>query len=458
MDKKQSWAEEEFGEAELGDKRLTKRLVKLASQRGAKPSASINESCEGSSGSRAAYRFYDNDQVEPEAIQASHLKTALGRVKKYSIVLAVQDTTQVDLTAHPHTNGVGYLQDLKHTGYLVHTTLLVTPQRVPLGLLAQQVWVRNNADYGKKHKRKERATAEKESQKWLNGLNSTAEVQSRLEKTQLVSVGDSEADLFALYATSVKAGVPFLVRACHERVIQNEDERHLWAHIRTMQASGTREVTIPRQANRPERVAILSIRLFRVELNAPGRDKANYENPQVTAWAILAREEQPPDGVEPIEWKLLTNCPTETVEQASERVDWYACRWMVELFHRTLKSGCRLEERQFDDLENIQRFLALDSVVAWHVLYATMVSREDPDQSCEVLFEPYEWKALYCFIHKKQKPPETTPSLVDAVGWVARLGGFTASRKFSPGATVLWRGFSRLIDISQAWLIFHPAD
>ena len=458
MEEMQAWAVQEFGRAELGDKRLTKRLVILASQRGAKLNASISESCTRASGSRAAYRFYDNDQVKPEDIQCPHIQATLRRANKQPVVLAVQDTTQADLTAHPHTAGVGYLQDLKHTGYLIHTTLLVTPQRVPLGILDQQVWVRNPAEFGKKHQRAKRATAEKESQKWLNGLQAAAKAQSQLTNVQLVSVGDSEADIFALFIESVKVGVPFLVRACRDRLIENENERHLWAHIEGLPVSGTREVTIPRQGNRPERKAVLSIRLARVELKVTRLIKSPQEQKPVIAWAVLAREEQSPDGVDPIEWKLLTNTPTDDFEQACERVDWYACRWMVELFHRTLKSGCRLEERQFDDLENIKRFLALDSVVAWHVMYATMVSRENPLQSCEILFEPYEWQALYCFVHKKQHPPAKPPSIAEAIGWVARLGGFTASRKFSPGTTVLWRGFSRLVDISQTWALFHPIN
>jgi len=126
------------------------------------------------------------------------------------------------------------------------------------------------------------------------------------------------------------------------------------------------------------------------------------------------------------------------------------------MFHRVLKSGCRLEERQFDDLDNIQRFLALDSVVAWRVLYLTLCTRQLPELPCDALFETYEWQALYCFVHKTNQPPEQVPLLSDAVIWLARLGGFTASRKRQPGTTVLWRGLSRLTDIALAWRTFHP--
>jgi hypothetical protein len=134
---------------------------------------------------------------------------------------------------------------------------------------------------------------------------------------------------------------------------------------------------------------------------------------------------------------------------------WYSCRWVIEMFHRVLKSGCRIEERQFDDFDNIQRFLAVDSVVAWRVLYLTLLSREVPEMSCAALFEAYEWQALYCFVHKTVKFPDVPPTLAEVVRWIARLGGFVASSKHQPGTTVLWQGLQRLTDISQAWLLFH---
>lgn len=451
------WAQAEFGGAQLGDRRLNKRLIQLAQQRRAMPQASIAQSCDGLAGMRAAYRFYDNQEVQVEQIQAPHRQATLGRAGHYPVVLAIQDSTQVDLTAHPHTAGVGYLQDLAHTGFLLHTTLLVTPQRDPLGVVQQQVWVRDPADFGKRQKRRQLATQQKESQKWLTSLDEVAHLQSELPNTHLVSVGDSEADIYALFAHAASLRQSFVVRACRDRVIQSEDERHLWRFLVQQAPGGLLEVAIPRQANRPARSAHLSLRWAQVALPVPQAEKGRQEVTQVTVWAILVREETPPEGIsDPIEWKLLTNVPTQSYAQATERVEWYACRWVVEMFHRVLKSGCRLEERQFDDLANTQRFLALDSVVAWQVLSATLHSRLTPQVSCEALLETYEWQALYCFVHKTHTPPQQAPTLGEAIGWVARLGGFSASRTHRPGTTVLWRGFSRLTDIAQAWLVFHP--
>jgi len=190
-------------------------------------------------------------------------------------------------------------------------------------------------------------------------------------------------------------------------------------------------------------------------LKVPQREAERIAVPELTAWAIWACQETPPTDGEPIEWKLLTNVPTPDFAQACVRVQWYSCRWVVEMFHRVLKSGCRIEERQFDDLDNIKRFLAVDSVVAWRVLYLTLLSRQVPQMSCSALLEAYEWQALYCFVHKTKKFPSQVPTLAEVVRWIAQLGGFTASSKHQPGTTVLWQGLQRLSDISQAWLVFH---
>ncbi len=137
----------------------------------------------------------------------------------------------MDLTNHPHTQGTGYLQDLKQTGFLLHSTLWVTPQREPLGLLQQPVWIRAPTHFGKKHPRDRRRTAEKESQKWLTSLPAVAEAQKELGKTQLVGIGDCEADLYALFREAQRLEQSVLVRAGRERLIADETEKHLWEYL-----------------------------------------------------------------------------------------------------------------------------------------------------------------------------------------------------------------------------------
>jgi len=449
-----NWAENEFGQADLGDRRLNQRLKRLAQQRGQMPQASIAQSTHDLAGTRAAYRFYDNEKVAMENILEPHRQATLERLREQPVVLAVQDTTQIDLSRHPHTQGVGYLQDLGHSGFLLHSTLMVTPERQPLGLIQQQVWTRDPKDYGKRHTRHQRPTEQKESQKWLTSLQAMALAQQQVPATRLVSVGDSEADLYPLFRDAHQMQVAFLIRACRDRLIVAEAEKHLWHNLEQQPVIGSLEVVVPRQAERPLRTAQLMVRLVRVSLQAPKREPKS-SLAQVPAWALLACEASPPPGSERIEWRLITNLETSDFEQACQRVSWYSCRWVVEMFHRVLKSGCRIEERQFDDLDNTKRYLAVDSVVAWRVLYLTLTGRQLPKMSCEALFEAHEWQALYCFIHKTNQPPPQAPTLGQVTRWIAQLGGFTGSQKIQPGTTALWQGLQRLSDISRAWLIFH---
>jgi hypothetical protein len=469
------WAEIEFRQAQLGDRRRVKRLIQLAFQRGASPTASIPQSCGGHAAAKAAYRFYDNDAIKPEAILVSHQKATLERMYDKSLVLAIQDTTELDYTHHPATDGLGTLHDTKHHGLLVHTTLAVSPERVPLGLIQQQVILRPEAEFGKKHTRKQRPIQEKESYKWLYSLQATAQVQ-QLPNTHLVSVGDREADVYELFCEAKQLSQDILVRACWNRCVEHP-ERYLWEQLQSHPLAGTLTITVPSQPNQPGREATLSIRhalvlvcalyssiLFLIDafmstthkaLRPPQRPKGQ-KLPSVTVSAILALEEQPPQGIKPLSWLLLTTVPVYHFDDACERIQWYTCRWLIEVYHKVLKSGCRVEARQFDDVQRIRRYLAVDDVVAWRVLFLTTLGRELPDMPCDALLEAYEWQALYCFIHKTATPPQQPPTLKEATYWIAQLGGFLARKADGhPGVTVLWRGLQRLQDLASAWQLFR---
>jgi hypothetical protein len=205
------WAEIEFRHAPLGDRRRVQRLIQLAFQRGASGNASIPQSCGSHAATKAAYRFYDNDAIKPDGILLSHQKATLERMYDKSLVLAIQDTTELDYTHHPATSGLGTLHDTRHHGLLAHTTLAVTAQRVPLGIIQQQVWTRPQSEFGKKHTRKQRQISEKESYKWLKSLQATAQLQQQLPNTRVVSVGDREADVYELFVQAQQLSQQILV-------------------------------------------------------------------------------------------------------------------------------------------------------------------------------------------------------------------------------------------------------
>jgi hypothetical protein len=454
MEDNEKWAEAEFGKIELGDKRRTKRLVILAKQRAEKPNGSIAESCGSKSGTKAAYRLLDNEDIEAEAIQSGHRKATVERLVGEKVILAVQDTTQLNYTSHAATQNLGYLQDLSHQGMLVHTTLAVNPHRVPYGIIQQQVWVRPKDEYQKHLRRKERVTSEKESQKWLTSLGAAAKLQGELPQSRVVSVGDSEADVYDLFWEASKLKQDVLVRACEDRRVDHP-EKLLWKQVGAQEKAGEITIQVPRRAGKKARQAVLGIRYCQVRLRPPQR-RYKEKLPLISLWAVLAREEAPTDGEEAIEWLLLTTVEVNSLADGCERIQWYTCRWVIEMYHKVLKSGCRVEERQFADLDNLKRYLALDAVVAWRVLYLTLLSRETPDVDCSVILEIHQWQALYCFIHKTKTPPRQPPTLKDATRWIAQLGGFLGRKSDgNPGSMTIWRGLQRLSDIADAWLVFH---
>jgi hypothetical protein len=245
-----------------------------------------------------------------------------------------------------------------------------------------------------------------------------------------------------------------LVRASWNRCVDHA-EKYLWEHLHSHPVSGTLTITVPRKQKQPEREAILSIRHALVVLRPPQRRKGE-KLPSVTVFAVLALEEQPAQGIKPLEWLLLTTVPVYHFHDACERIQWYTCRWLIEIYHQVLKSGCRVEQRQFETSERIRRYLAVDSVVAWRVLFLTMLGRELPEMPCDAILAAHQWQALYCFIHQTNIPPRKPPTLAEATRWIAQMGGFLGRKADGhPGVTVIWRGLQRLQDVAQAFQLFQ---
>jgi hypothetical protein len=435
----------------LGDHRLAQRLVRIAQKLGEQPSASIPQACGTWDQIKGAYRFFDNQRVDQDHILAPHFQASQERAQGHEVVLAIQDTTQFDFTHHPATTGLGLTQDQEHRGLFYHPTLLLTPQRVPLGLAHHQVWIRPPKDFGKKHRRKQRQIQDKESYKWLRSLEATARLQDSLPQVQFINVADREADIYDFFQLSRRRGVHLLVRAAlNRRVVQ--PEKYLWDHLATCPVAGYHRVEVPRRAGKKARPARLTVRFGAVTLKPPRHRSQETDLELLTVWAVYAHEEEPPPGLAPISWMLLTTLPVSRLEEAREKIQWYTCRWSIELFFKILKSGCRIEQLQLETGARLQRCLAVYSVVAWRVLFLTMQARQQPDLPCDVLLETEEWQALYCFSHNTPAPPPKPPTLGEATRLIARLGGFIGRRRDGdPGPVTIWRGLQRLQDIAFAW-------
>ena len=451
-----NWAVNEFADADLGDVRRTKRLVELAHVLAQRPTAALPEACGDGAMLKAAYRFFSNDDIEPQDFLYSHIESTYSRLDKVPLVLAVQDTTEVDWTGHPATKGLGPLGHTACQGLHVHSTLAFTPERVPLGLLAQHVWARDPDDIGKRKRRKQLPISQKESQKWLTSLEAVFRARGCCTQTRFVSVGDREADVFDLLAAERPEGVELLVRASWDRCV-DVPEGYVWATVEAQPVVEHLILQVPRRGTQPGREATLALRFCPLTL-CPPRHRKSEGLSSVALWAVQVREIDPPMDVKPIEWLLLTTVEVRTAKDAIERVTWYACRWGIEVWHRILKSGCRIEERQLATGERLQRCLTLYSVIAWRVFYTIMLARAVPEMPCNILLEIEEWQALYCAIHHCPTPPEAPPSLDQAVRWIAQLGGFVGRRRRDqPGAETLWRGFQHLTDLTKMYHIMRPA-
>jgi hypothetical protein len=448
------WAEEEWGQASLGDIRLKQRLISLGRDRYAHPQASIPQTCGSRSKTKAAYRFFDHERATLQTLLSPHIEATTKRVAKEKVVLAIQDTTSLNYGTHPATENLGPITNIPTgvVGLMLHSTLAVNTEGTPLGLLAAQCWARDPAAFGKKAKRHKLPIAEKESNKWLTSFKAATATAAACPATTVVSVGDREADiyeLFALAAQTPKAPL-LLVRAQHDRKLQEEQGR-LAKHMNECPEAGIQEIIVPRKGNRPARNAQLSIHYSQVVLAPP---TGKEDSAPLSIWAILAAEQGPPEGIEPLRWLLLTTAPTDNFTEACEHLSWYTKRWTIEVFHRTLKSGCRIENRQLGSANRLEACLAIDLVVAWRIHHLTKLGRETPDVPCSIYFEEAEWKALTTFATKKLPPDDKPPTLREAIRMVAILGGFLARKNDGePGTQTLWLGLQRLDDITEMWKV-----
>jgi hypothetical protein len=455
------WAEEELGGAGLGDTRLDRRLVGIAEAFLGAPEGSIPRSTGSWRGSKGAYRFFSNDKVEPEKIYDRHRQNVIERSLNETVLLALSDTTYLDYSGHFQSEGLGPLADLDHEGLVVQPTLVVTPQRLALGLIQQKVWARDREQFGKSNEKgaKKRSIEKKESVKWLQSLEASAEFQKdlagRKSKAKVISVFDREGDVFEVLAKAARSeeGNGLLVRASWDRRVKHP-QGHLWSFMEAQPIAGTVDVTIPRKPLDKERVATLSIRFAKVTIRPP-RNRTVVDPKPVEIFCVYALEEDTPPGVsEPISWMLLTTEAVASFDDACRILQWYTCRWLIEMYFKVLKSGCKAEERQLETAERLIRCLAMDSIVAWKIIYMTFLSREVPDLPCTAVFEEHEWKGLWVFVNRSPKLPDSVPSLREVIRLVGRLGGHLGRKSDGePGTMTLWRGLQRLPDIAGMWVI-----
>ncbi|MBM4324887.1 MAG: IS4 family transposase [Deltaproteobacteria bacterium] len=453
------WAEEEFGTVRLYDNRLKERLYTIAQDFYNNPQASIPEACGSKAAAMGAYRFFQNPKVTMDVVLTAHTEATLERIKKHRVVLVPQDTTTLNYSTHPMTEGLGPVNNTgDHAiGLLLHDTLAFTEGGTPLGILDAQCWARDPQEKGKRYRRKELPIEQKESMKWLRSFRKAAQVQKLCPETMLVVIGDRESDIYELFLEASKEadGPKLLVRAEKTRN-RKVDQEFLWDLMVKQEVAGCLKIHVPHRGSGKARDVWVDVRFAEVALNAPKRCGIA---PSVTVWAVYVTEQACETIESPIEWMLLTTMEVKSFEDAQKLVEWYSGRWGIEVYHRTLKSGCRIKDRQLETADRLETCLGVDMVVAWRIYHLAMLGREIPEMPCTVFFKDIEWKALCCYVNKTPVPPEKPPSMREAVFMVGGIGGHLGRKGDGfPGTQSLWRGLLRLYTATEMYAIFTQQD
>jgi hypothetical protein len=438
------WAVQHFGTVDLGDKRLTQRAVDMAQAMARRPGDILAKQMGGWNEQRGAYRLLENEAVSHEALSTPHWQQTRDQAgQSGSVVLMVQDITELDYSAHPATEGLGPIGDHRGQGLMVHNTLAIEPtQRHVVGLAYQQVWTRDaQAHRGTESRKERRARANRQSQRWVQAVEAIGQPPAGV---RWVHVGDRESDIFAFFEQGQTSQVDFCIRMMQNRRLEDgsaEEPRRLLDEARQWPARGARSLDIPARAGQSARTAHLLVSWQAVTLRSPANEPGKMST--LAAWVVRTWEPDPPPGVTPIEWLLLTSVPVLSLSDALERIDWYTCRWIVEDYHSCLKTGCALENSRLQQADRLQRLLAFLSIVAVRLLQLRDLSRTAPDSMAR---HPVQGVLVQIMALRTHTDPNT---MTLAFFWraVAALGGFPGRKgDGQPGWKRLWHGWLRLLD------------
>ena len=463
-----SWAQNEFGDCQLGDDRLTTRLVKIACDQAAQPSQSYSQAAGGNRHDlKGYYRFLNNEssQLDLDTILQGHRARTLRRMSQEPTVLIVQDSSDLNYSTRNHCKGLGQIgtnqTGAKSLGLRLHSSLALSQEGLPLGIVQLQ----GDAPQSAKGKKRDRPIEEKDSYRWLKGFAQGMEIAALLPKTQVINIADREGDMFELFhfrRSQAGRKAELLIRAKSDRSLEDTD-RKLFAELAAAPLAKRVSIAVPRQREHlslpsepgrpalPAREASVEIRFKEVTLCAPNTMQTRSLAP-IKLWAVYLVETHPPQGAQPLEWLLLTTVEVSSIKQALKCIRWYCRRWRIEEWHRVLKSGCKILDHQNHSGQALLRAIAIDAVIAWRIMLLTLLGREVPELPSEVLFNPIECEVLGLLDQKKKR------SLGEAIMIIAKLGGYL-DRKCDrvPGFESMWRGYARFYDMVEIIILERAA-
>ena len=457
----ESWVDREVAGCKFRDVRLGERFRKLLKQIGSAIGQAIPFACQDWANTKAAYRFFSNDRIDEEAILSGHFQATHDRFAATDgYVLVLHDTTEFSFKREkPELIGSTRKVNGKdkngrptfHTvcGILMHSSLVVTTEGLPLGLAAIKFWTRKKFKGCNALKKKINPTRvpidKKESIRWLTNLRQSTNLLAAPERC--VHVADREGDIYELFCEAREANTHFVIRTCVDR-LAGDGEHTVAAEMDEVQVKGLHRVEV-RDRNGEVDEAVLEIRYRRIKVLPPIGKRKRY--PPLTLTVIHAEERGTPKNREKIEWKLITDLPVHSRKDAIEKVTWYAMRWKIETFHKILKSGCRAEESQLRTAERLVNLISVFCILSWRIFWLTMLNRTDPDAAPDLALTQNEMDLLDKLVADRSEKRPAIKTISYYLIKIARLGGYLArANDGPPGNKVIWRGLSRLISIEYA--------
>lgn len=453
------WLDHEISGCKFKDERLGKRFRTLIEQLWNGVGESIPFACQDWANTKAAYRFFANDRVNEKEILSGHFQSTRERFSKTSdTVLVLQDTTEFSYerdkpetigATHIIPNGIDILGKLRrHTkcGILMHSSLAVTSDGLPLGLTAIKFWTRKQfkgTNALKKHINPTRVSIkEKESYRWLESLRHSTRLLK--EPDRCVHIGDRESDIYELFCTAKKVKTHFLVRTCVDR-LAGDGTHKISDEMDEVQVKGFHRIEV-RDNKGSVSEAVLEIKYRRIRVLPPiGKQK---EYPELVLTVIHAEERNKPKDREKIIWKLMTDLPVSSRQEAIEKLEWYAMRWKIETFHKILKSGCKAETSKLRTAERLANLISVFCILSWRIFWLTMINRQCPNAPPEVALTQTEINLLDKVVKYKKNGYSNKRKLSDYLTMIAMLGGYLARASDPPpGNIVMWRGLTRLTDM-----------
>ena len=457
------WIEQETGASRFADLRLKRRFGKLLGQMSEHFGAAVPMACQDWANTKAAYRFFANERVNEADILAGHFASTRERAACVEgPILVLHDTTEFSFQRekeigllHRTINGRNSWGKLRHRticGLLMHSSLAVTTQGVPLGLAAIKFWTRKEFKGCNALKKKINPTRvpiqEKESFRWLENLRQATALLNPTEG--LVHIGDRESDIYELFCAAEQAQTRFLVRTCVDRLAR-DGNCTIAAEMKKAPGRGMHRLVVKDKSGEPSE-AVLEIKYRRIQVLPPIGKQKQY--PALTLTVLHAVERGVPKNREKIDWKLITNLSVASLAEAIEKLEWYALRWKIETFHKILKSGCRVEESKLRTAERLVNLIALCCVLSWRIFWMTMVQRSAPEASPLLALTEVELLLLDEITAARRGCGSTNHTLADYLLCIARLGGYLARASDPPpGNIVMWRGLSRLTDLQLGFAL-----